>query len=92
MPPESDPNPYEVTSSGESSYTKRVKATAGDGDLGVGDWLLCIFCSGIACIVGIIRLIQGKPNAGKMIGIAILFNFLWVIVRFMLEAALQNQR
>jgi hypothetical protein len=50
------------------------------------DWVICVLCSGIGCIIGIIRLIQGKPNAGKMIGISILFAVIWSIVRFILEA------
>jgi hypothetical protein len=72
-------NPYAPPSApGESS------------DLSTVDWLLCIFCSGIACIVGIVRLIQGKPNAGKMIGFALLFGFLWGILNAILTVA-QNQ-
>src|SRR5262245_41136720 len=29
-----------------------------EADLTPGDWLLCIFCSGIGCIVGIVRLVN----------------------------------
>jgi hypothetical protein len=36
--------------------------------------------SGIACIIGIIRLIQGKPGAGKMVGVALMFCLLWSII------------
>jgi len=55
-------------------------------DLTTGDWLLCIFCSGIACIIGIIRLIQGRPGAGKMIGVAILFSVMWSLVRLLISS------
>jgi hypothetical protein len=55
-----------------------------DTDLTQVDWLVCIFCSGIGCIVGIIRLIQGRPNAGKMIGVSLLFSALWTFLRFVL--------
>ena len=64
---------------------------AATADMTVGDWLLCIFCGGIGCILGIVRLIQGKPNAGKMIGFSILFSFLWGLLRAFLETALQSQ-
>src|SRR5579863_4169300 len=57
-----------------------------DSDLSTGDWLLCIFCSGIACLVGIVRLIQGKPHAGKMIGIAFLFSIMWRLVILMITS------
>src|ERR1700730_11195163 len=50
-------------------------------DLTTGDWLLCIFCSGIACIIGIIRLIQGKPGAGKMVAVALMFSVMWAVLR-----------
>lgn len=56
----------------------------------VGDWLLCILCSGIGCILGIIRLVQGKPNGGKMIAISLAFMVIWTIVRVGLTVALQN--
>lgn len=52
----------------------------GDADLSAVDWLLCIFCSGIGCIIGIVRLIQGKPTGVKMIGISILFGIIWNII------------
>lgn len=69
---------------------KRV-ALPGDSDMGVGEWLLCIFCGGIACIVGIVYLVQGKPKGGKMIGFGILFNLLWGIVQFGLEQFLRGR-
>jgi hypothetical protein len=47
------------------------QSSAGSADLTAADWVLCVLCSGIACIIGIIRLIQGKPSGGKMVGIAL---------------------
>jgi hypothetical protein len=65
----------------------RIRRPPGDdGEMTGGDWLLCIFCSGIACIIGIIRLIQGKPGAGKFFGIALFFTILWSILRALFEA------
>ena len=42
-----------------------------DQDLTTGDWIFCILCSGIACIVGIVYAIQGKPKGMKMVGISL---------------------
>ena len=50
------------------------------------DWALAVFCSGIACIVGVVRLIQGKPKGLKMIGLSFLFSFLWSLVRMAVVA------
>jgi hypothetical protein len=60
----------------------RGRPSDDDSDLTTGEWVACIFCSGIACIVGIVWLIQGKPKAGKMIGISLLFAILWNVIRF----------
>lgn len=68
-------------------YPDISKPRQQDGDLSTGDILLCVFCSGIACIIAIVRLIQGKPGAGKMLGLSLIFVFIWNIVRFMIEAA-----
>ena len=60
-----------------------------DTDLTGGDWVLCVLCSGIACILGIVYAIQGKPKGGKMIAISLLFSLIWGAVRVAIEAALQ---
>lgn len=73
------------------SPTSRDSASADSADLTTGDWLLCIFCGGLACILGVVRLIQGKPNAVKMIGFSILFSIIWGVLRFMVEASMRPQ-
>lgn len=60
-----------------------------DADLTTGDWVVCVLCSGIGCILGIIRLIQGKPNASKMIGMSILFTVLWFILRVYIRSIIK---
>ena len=50
---------------------------------------LCILCSGIACIVGIVYAIQGKPKGGKMILIAVVCSIFWTIVRLALQGGLR---
>ncbi len=66
---------------------RRAGAGAEDEDLSTVDYLLAILCSGIGCICGIVYLIQGKPKAGKMIGLSLLFAFIWNVVRFLIELA-----
>lgn len=61
--------------------------TDDDANLSAIEWVLCILCSGIGCIVGIVYMIQGKPKGLKMIGISILFAILWSGIRFAIEAA-----
>lgn len=62
-----------------------------DEDLGTVEWLLAIFCSGIACILGLIWLIQGKPKGGKMLGVTFLFAIMWGILNVVVRMALMNQ-
>jgi hypothetical protein len=62
-----------------------------DSDLSAGEWVLAILCSGIGCIVGIVWLIQGKPKGGKMLGISLLFAFIWNVIRFAIEMSQQGQ-
>ena len=55
-------------------------------ELEMTDWVLAAICSGIACIVGLVWLIQGKPKGLKMIGISFLFMFLWNALRYLIVA------
>jgi DNA-directed RNA polymerase subunit M/transcription elongation factor TFIIS len=67
---------------------KKKKGSSSDQEELTGvDWVLIVLCSGIACILGIIRMIQGNPTGGKMVLFAILAQLFWVFVRIMLEAA-----
>lgn len=56
-------------------------------DLTGVDWVLCVLCPGIACLVGIIRLCTGNPTGGKMIGISFLFGILHNVLYFAIESA-----
>src|SRR5690348_2804387 len=53
---------------------------ANSADLSGADWVIIVLCSGIGCIIGIVRLIQGKPNGGKMLGYSLLFVVIWNII------------
>lgn len=57
-----------------------------DGDLSVADWLICIFCSGIGCIVGIVAMCRGDSSrGGKMIGISLIFGVIWNIINVLIQ-------
>jgi predicted RNA-binding Zn-ribbon protein involved in translation (DUF1610 family) len=62
-----------------------------DEDLTTGDWLLAILCSGIGCIMGLIYLIQGKPKAGKMLGVSIVCSVVWNVISYMIRAMSEGQ-
>lgn len=55
-------------------------------ELSVADILLCVFCAGIGCIVGIVRASQGDPRGGKMIAISLLCAFCWTAIRLVLSS------
>lgn len=72
---------------------KRKRAAGGgsaDDEMTGSDWVICILCPGIGCIGGIIYLIQGKPKAGKILGISILMAVIYNMISFALQMAAQN--
>lgn len=84
-------NPFQSPRDDEFTIDPGRRAAAGGSELEALDWVLAAFCSGIACIVGVVWLLQGKPKGLKMIGISFLFSFLWSLIRVAL-VALSNQR
>lgn len=78
-----DANPYAPSSAEITPST----ITIDDGRLTLVDWILCILCSGIGCIVGVVRLIQGKKSGVKMIGLSILFAVLWRVIAVVISAS-----
>lgn len=54
------------------------------------DWVIAVLCSGIGCIVGIVRLIQGKKNAGMMIGVSIGMMVFWNIISVVIQLIIQR--
>lgn len=54
----------------------RSYAPDDDSDLSTVDWILCIFCGTIACILGIVYAVQGKPKGLKMILVTIVIGFI----------------
>jgi hypothetical protein len=50
------------------------------------DWVLCVLCPGIGCIVGIVACVRGdSTRGGKMIAFGLLFGVFWNIVRVAVE-------
>ena len=66
---------------------KRSSSSSGGEEMTTVDWLLCIFCPGIGCIVGIVRAIQGSSTGGKMIGISIGMAVLWNVLSALIQLA-----
>jgi len=71
--------------------SRRKSASSSGDEMTTVDWVLCVICPGIGCIVGIVRAIQGKPTGGKMIGISIGFIILWNIVSAAVQMAAQQR-
>lgn len=71
--------------------SRRGSYGASETELSGGDIALCVLCSGIGCIIGLVRLVNGKPNAGKMIGLSLVFVIIWNIVRAMIEMSLMRR-
>ena len=63
----------------------RRRSSVDDEKLSVIEILICIFCSGIACIVGLIYVIQGKKKGWKMILISLIAALVWTLIRFAIE-------
>ena len=67
---------------------KASSSSGGDGELSTTDILLCVLCSGIGCIVGIVALIKGDTSrGGKMLGISLAMQVVLGVVRVMIEQA-----
>ncbi len=47
--------------------------------------LLCVFCSGIGCVMGLIYAIQGKKKGWKMMVLSIVISFLFSLLRAIME-------
>jgi Zn-finger nucleic acid-binding protein len=54
----------------------------GEVELSGLDWALAILCSGIACIIAIVWLIQGHPKGTKMLVASLVAQVVWFLVSF----------
>jgi hypothetical protein len=73
---------------------KRKKSSSSyasdDEDLSPVEWTLCILCSGIACIMGLVYMIQGKPKGGKMILYSFLIGLILRVISALVIAGLSS--
>ncbi|HEV3165434.1 MAG TPA: hypothetical protein VGZ22_15515 [Isosphaeraceae bacterium] len=60
-----------------------------DSDLSTSEWIICILCSGIGCIAGVVYMIQGKPKGIKMVGISILVGVIWNVIAVAMRSVQQ---
>jgi hypothetical protein len=68
---------------------KRSSSSGDDEDLTTFEWVICILCGTIGCIIGIIYMIQGKPKGAKMIGISIVAIVIWNLISFAARMSIQ---
>jgi predicted RNA-binding Zn-ribbon protein involved in translation (DUF1610 family) len=79
----------------DSKLKKKAKTkarTSQDDDLTAVDWIACLLCSGITCILSIVYMIQGKKKGLKMFGISIAATVFWTIVQMVLQIAMVAAR
>ncbi|MFC1582716.1 RING finger protein [Planctomycetota bacterium] len=60
---------------------------ASDDNLSVMEIVLCIFCAGIACIVGLVYGLQGKKKGWKMVLISLAAAAVWTAIRVAIESS-----
>jgi predicted RNA-binding Zn-ribbon protein involved in translation (DUF1610 family) len=68
------------------------KYSAADESLGSWEIVAAVLCNGIACIIGIIWMIQGKPKGLKMFGLALGVGVIWYIIGVILGLVLQTMQ
>jgi rubredoxin len=56
-------------------------------DLTSGEWIFGILCSGIACITGIVWLVQGKKKGGKLILVSLVSSFILNFIQALAKGA-----
>lgn len=71
---------------------KSKKYGPGEADLSTGEIVLAVLCSNIACILGLIWIIQGKPKGMKIVGLSILVNVIAYIVITVAGVVLQQMK
>ncbi len=70
---------------------RKSSSSSSDDELTGVDIALCVLCSGIACIVGIVALCRGQSSrGGKMIGISLLMQFIWGGINLLIQQMAKN--
>jgi hypothetical protein len=65
-------------------------AAEADEEMQPIDWLLCLLCSGIGCIVSLVYLTQSKPKATKMLATSICMIVFWNVLLCALGGILEQ--
>jgi DNA-directed RNA polymerase subunit M/transcription elongation factor TFIIS len=68
---------------------KRKEESDDDADMSTLDYVACVLCAGITCIIGIVYMIQGKRKGLKMVGVSLAAIVFWNIVNVILQGVLQ---
>jgi hypothetical protein len=61
-----------------------------DDNLSALDWVLCVLCGNIACIVAIVYMVQGKSKGWKMLAITLAIQFAIGVFWAMIKVAMEN--
>jgi hypothetical protein len=69
---------------------KRRDYTDEDSQLSGLDWVLCVLCGYVACIVAIVYIVQGKSKGWKMLAIALVMQFATGFILAMLGEAMNG--
>ena len=70
---------------------KKGSSTSSEDELTGVDIALCVLCSGIGCIVGIVALCRGQSSrGGKMIGISLVMQFVWGGINLLIQQMAKN--
>jgi hypothetical protein len=64
---------------------KRRGSGPSDENLSAGEIIFAILCNGIACIIGIIWMIQGKPKGTKMFILAMIITVIGLVLQLALR-------
>jgi len=71
----------------ESDRRRHSVQNEEDEELTPGEIAFGILCGGLACIVSIIWMIQGKKKGGKLLLISVISQVVWGIMRALMEAS-----
>ena len=70
---------------------RKKKRAAQESELETSDWLLCLLCSVVGCIMGFVCLAQGKPKGLKMVFVSLGMILVWGVVRVAMQTILQGR-
>jgi hypothetical protein len=70
--------------------TRSRKSSYEDDNLSALDWVLCVLCGNIACIVAIVYMVQGKSKGWKMLAITLAIQFALGVIWAMITVAMEN--